>query len=452
VETALHDSGRQKEDPQPVCRYQIDNHLGSCSLELDQNGRVISYEEYYPYGSTSYQAVKPEIDISLKRYRFSGKEMNAESGLYYYGARYYAAWLGRWIKPDPAKLVDGLNLYSYVSNNPVKFVDPNGNQELLAQGVPDVSPEDYDQWHYESIRQSLWDIGLFKVIAASGTAGEDYLIRAIMKYENALFCLESDLCEDKWEAFQQLKESSNQRLFASLAIACERPLLAAEAVLSIPDQIMRMMGMSEQDIQAVNFALMMTGIGEARSLASSSRKLMSRRSVSKVYPTRKSPKTGKLQELRPSKGGEGPRRWHNVRQEKVSTTAGEYGRYIQQGLKIEEAQYLLNPYTGMGHHFFARRLRLPAFFSESRFNVLKPNITIGQFYELHYKIDLSFHGAAFPRSIGGSWSGSGLGIQRYGLMLRLWHGSPRPLKLTVGGTFVGGSAGALYYALSDDED
>ena len=57
--------------------------------------------------------------------RYSGKERDA-TGLYYYGFRYYAPWLQRWINPDPAWEIDGLNFYRMVRNNPIAFHDPNG--------------------------------------------------------------------------------------------------------------------------------------------------------------------------------------------------------------------------------------------------------------------------------------------------------------------------------------
>ena len=87
--------------PQQLIRYQFGNHLGSASLELDDQAQIISYEEYTPYGSTSYQAVRSQTETP-KRYRYTGKERDEESGLYYHGARYYAPWLGRWTSCDPA--------------------------------------------------------------------------------------------------------------------------------------------------------------------------------------------------------------------------------------------------------------------------------------------------------------------------------------------------------------
>ncbi|MEH2539207.1 SpvB/TcaC N-terminal domain-containing protein [Bradyrhizobium sp. AZCC 1699] len=126
VETKTVDNGNPTAAPEPVQRYQFSNHLGSASLELDHQGQVISYEEYHPYGSTSYQAGRSAAEVSLKRYRCAGMERDEESGLNYHDARYYAPWLGRWMKPDPMGLIDGPNLYRYVRNNPLKLTDSAG--------------------------------------------------------------------------------------------------------------------------------------------------------------------------------------------------------------------------------------------------------------------------------------------------------------------------------------
>ncbi|MFL6197707.1 MAG: RHS repeat-associated core domain-containing protein, partial [Thermoanaerobaculia bacterium] len=111
--------------PAQLTRYQHTNHLGSAALELDDKAVVISYEEYFPYGSTAYQAVRNTTETP-KRYRYTGKERDEESDLYYHGARYYAPWLGRWTACDPLDIADGLNLYRYVQCNPVIMNDPSG--------------------------------------------------------------------------------------------------------------------------------------------------------------------------------------------------------------------------------------------------------------------------------------------------------------------------------------
>jgi RHS repeat-associated protein len=109
-----------------LIRYQFGNHVGSVSMELDERGQIISYEEYTPYGSTTYQAMRSQTETP-KRYRYTGKERDEESGLCYHGARYYAPWLARWTSPDPAGLADGPNLYRFVRGNPVRLVDLSGN-------------------------------------------------------------------------------------------------------------------------------------------------------------------------------------------------------------------------------------------------------------------------------------------------------------------------------------
>ncbi|CAG7644579.1 hypothetical protein PAESOLCIP111_04733 [Paenibacillus solanacearum] len=114
--------------PQPLVRYQLGNHLGSASLELDENAAVITYEEYTPYGSTAYCAGRSAAEVSLKRYRYTGKERDEETGFSYHGARYYAPWVGRWTSCDPIGIRDGTNIYQYVQSNPVRWVDPKGTQ------------------------------------------------------------------------------------------------------------------------------------------------------------------------------------------------------------------------------------------------------------------------------------------------------------------------------------
>ena len=104
-------------------RYSLEDHLGSCVMELDQDAVMISQEGYYPFGETAWMS--PNSETKYRFIRYSGKEMDV-SGLYYYGARYYAAWLQRWVSADPAGDVDGLNLYAMVSNNPMIYVDTDG--------------------------------------------------------------------------------------------------------------------------------------------------------------------------------------------------------------------------------------------------------------------------------------------------------------------------------------
>ncbi len=142
VETLTVENGNAVSSPVPVLRYQLDNHLGSASLELDDSASIISYEEYYPYGDTSYRTGRSASEVSQKRYRYTGKEKDEESGLYYHGARYYACWLGRWTAADPIGIGDGLNVYMYVHGTPLSGVDPSGTQ---GEYEFEAYPSDYGQ-------------------------------------------------------------------------------------------------------------------------------------------------------------------------------------------------------------------------------------------------------------------------------------------------------------------
>lgn len=138
LETTTMDASAAAAPPITVPRYQFSNHLGSAVLELNDTAAVISYEEYFPYGATSFQAGRGTAEVGLKRYRFTGKERDTETGFYYHRARYYAPWLGRWTRCDPARARPGASLYDFCSCNPVRMTDPTGK-----------SPQDTQTWLFE---------------------------------------------------------------------------------------------------------------------------------------------------------------------------------------------------------------------------------------------------------------------------------------------------------------
>jgi RHS repeat-associated protein len=108
------------DDQTPAVKVHLGDHLGSSNVVVDDAGELINREEYTPYGETSFGS------FAKKRYRFTGKERDEESGLNYHSARYYSPWLVRWMSCDPLGPVDGVNLYQYVRSNPIRFNDPTG--------------------------------------------------------------------------------------------------------------------------------------------------------------------------------------------------------------------------------------------------------------------------------------------------------------------------------------
>ena len=141
VETKTISGGAAVTPLVSMFRYQLGNHLGSAVLEVDAAGLIISYEEYSPYGSSAYRSSRSGVDVSARRYRYVGLERDNETGLYSMGARYYAAWLGRWTSADPLGIgADGPGIYNYTWGSPVMYVDPGGmDSEVYLGNATDAS-------------------------------------------------------------------------------------------------------------------------------------------------------------------------------------------------------------------------------------------------------------------------------------------------------------------------
>ncbi|MDY3351214.1 hypothetical protein PG357_04355 [Riemerella anatipestifer] len=128
--------------------YYHPDHLGSSSYITDKDGNINQHTEYIAFGEVLFD----EHKVSRRMpYLFNGKELDSETGLYYYGARYYDARVSLWLGTDPLSgynpimetehYIDGQHnggvfnpmngaTYSYTYQNPVKWIDPNGKQAL----------------------------------------------------------------------------------------------------------------------------------------------------------------------------------------------------------------------------------------------------------------------------------------------------------------------------------
>lgn len=125
LETLTRDNGNAVNSSVPRWRYQLNDHLGSGCIELDETAKLISFEEFHAFGTTAI-AAQGFGEVSARRYRYTGKERDEETGLNYHGARFLACWLGRWISADPSGDSDGTNRYLYVGNVPTLYSDATG--------------------------------------------------------------------------------------------------------------------------------------------------------------------------------------------------------------------------------------------------------------------------------------------------------------------------------------
>ncbi len=123
-------------------RYFLHDHLGSTVGVMDESGEMIQEYSYGVFGDVHVKSGSGGFasGSSLITSRlFTGREYDAETGLYYYRARTYDAALGRFLQRDPIGTDDQVNMYTYVRNNPMKWVDPSG-----MKGKPATPERKYD--------------------------------------------------------------------------------------------------------------------------------------------------------------------------------------------------------------------------------------------------------------------------------------------------------------------
>ena len=156
--------------------YYHPDHLGSAQLVTDFEGNEYQRIEYTPYGELWVEKkTAHEKDMRYLPYKFTAKEQDEETGLYYYGARYLDAKYSRWLSADPAVgeymsgssagggIYDSINfnLYHYAGNNPIKYTDPTGMWKNNGDGTFTAEKDDTlwglqqetgKDWH-----ESNWD-------------------------------------------------------------------------------------------------------------------------------------------------------------------------------------------------------------------------------------------------------------------------------------------------------
>ena len=112
------------------------DHLGSSGFITNLDGEVIQHIEYVPFGEVF---IEERNSVWNTPYLFNAKEFDEETGLYYYGARYYEPRFSLWISVDPlVELYRNISPYAYVANNPIVYTDPDGRK---------IDPESQKEWN-----------------------------------------------------------------------------------------------------------------------------------------------------------------------------------------------------------------------------------------------------------------------------------------------------------------
>jgi RHS repeat-associated protein len=117
----------QKDDKGRL-NYYLHNAHGDVTSLIDASGKVLNSYQYDAFGNTT-----SSVEAVVNRFKYAGEQLDPITGQYYLRARYYDPTVGRFTQEDTYR-GDGLNLYSYVGNNPVKYVDPSGlcKDEIIA--------------------------------------------------------------------------------------------------------------------------------------------------------------------------------------------------------------------------------------------------------------------------------------------------------------------------------
>lgn len=115
----------------PATWYYHSDSLGSTQWLTDDEGKLHERVEYYPYGEVWRQSSGQGVNKLKQAFLYTGKEYDSETGLTYFGARYYDSRHARWLTPDPAAMSGNVNslalsIYSYGFGSPVMYLDPDG--------------------------------------------------------------------------------------------------------------------------------------------------------------------------------------------------------------------------------------------------------------------------------------------------------------------------------------
>ncbi|MCI0564328.1 MAG: hypothetical protein MN733_38130, partial [Nitrososphaera sp.] len=148
-----------------------ENSIGSVAAITDSTGALIERYDYDVFGKptityASGTPVDPTVSLLGQPYSFQNRELDIETGLFYFRARYYSAELGRFISQDPIPYVDGPSLYAFVGNSPPNWRDPLGLQTVDYQ--PAYDPGRYPPMYDPTPRPPVYEPGVTPQVESPG--------------------------------------------------------------------------------------------------------------------------------------------------------------------------------------------------------------------------------------------------------------------------------------------
>ncbi|WP_312346246.1 SpvB/TcaC N-terminal domain-containing protein [Chryseobacterium binzhouense] len=195
--------------------YLHSDHLGTATYVTNEYAESTQFFLNLPFGETMVE--QQELTAYVNPYKFNAKELDSETGLYYYGARYYNPKLSIWYGVDPLAVYnpvmetefygDGqhnggvfywgnLNPYIYTYQNPIKYVDPNGKQSMAGalMGVPNEQMDNVNRGWRNGLRKGGYVIDFYPVIGdgkgvVEGFVGTDMQGNKMSGFDRALSLL-----------------------------------------------------------------------------------------------------------------------------------------------------------------------------------------------------------------------------------------------------------------------
>lgn len=185
--------------PDGATQFYHTDHLGSTSTVTDEAGNVLEETRYYPFGAIRDGGTDA-------RYLYTGQEADSETGLYYYGTRFYEPEIRRFTQPDSIIAAghdpQQINRYSYVANNPLIYVDDSGNALHLPEGLYTqyAGLRDHAQLGLELAKEYLDCPGCDRVSTGISRVDDILTLARIYRSEDKLGGL-SDLAAEKYIEF-----------------------------------------------------------------------------------------------------------------------------------------------------------------------------------------------------------------------------------------------------------